>query len=60
MSDVVISEEALLDLRRKAEAYDKIVANNSRAGKASTSKLTAEERRARAKKAAASRWKKRD
>lgn len=39
------------ELVRKAEAYDKLTANLSKAGKTSSAKLTPEERSARAKKA---------
>lgn len=51
-----ISAEELETLRRKAEAYDRIVAKNSTAGKASSARMSPQERRERAQKAAAARW----
>ena len=52
----MVSEEELQELRRKAEAYDKIVSKNSAAGKASVAKLSKAELSERNKKAAAARW----
>ena len=48
----------LEELREKAEAYDRIAASNAKNGKRSGSNMTAEERKERAKKAAAARWSK--
>lgn len=52
---IAIPKNEYLELKRKAEAYDKIKNNNSKAGKASVAKFTPEERRERAKKAVAAR-----
>ena len=48
---IAIPKSLYDELMRKAEAYDKIASNNSKAGKASVAKLTPEQRSARAKKA---------
>lgn len=48
---IAIPKSLYDELMRKAEAYDKIKSNNSKAGKASVAKFTPEERSARAKKA---------
>ena len=48
---IAIPKSEYLELKRRAEAYDKIKAKNSTAGKASASSLTPEQRRERAKKA---------
>lgn len=53
-----MSEKDIQKIMQKAAAYDKIRSNNSKAGKASSAKLTAEQRKARAKKAAQARWSK--
>ena len=58
MGNVTISEEEYAELKRKAEAYDKIRGNNSRAGRTSASKMTPEQLSARAKKAVEARIKK--
>lgn len=52
----MVSSKQLNELIQKAEAYDRIKSNNSKAGKASSAKLTAEERKTRAQKAAQARW----
>lgn len=48
---IAIPKSLYDELIRKAEAYDKIKNNNSKAGKASVAKLTPEQRRERAKRA---------
>lgn len=48
---IAIPKSLYDELIRKAEAYDKIKNNNSKAGKASVAKFTPEQRRERAKKA---------
>lgn len=48
---IAIPKSLYDELIRKSEAYDKMTRNLSQAGKASASKLTPEERSARAKKA---------
>lgn len=58
MGSVTISEEEYAELKRKAEAYDNIRSNNSKAGKTSVSKMTPEQLSARAKKAVKARIKK--
>ena len=58
MGSVTISEDEYAELKRKAEAYEKIQQNNSKAGKASASNMTAKERSERAKKAVEARIKK--
>lgn len=45
------------ELRRKAEAYEKMIASRSAGGKKAWKGLSAEERSARARKAAEARWK---
>jgi len=55
MKTVNIDRDELTELRRKAKLYDEMVANNSRAGKTSWSKMTAAQRSARAKNAVAAR-----
>lgn len=55
---IAIPKTEYAELKRKAEAYDKIKGNNSKAGKVSASKLTPEQRSARAKKAVEARMKK--
>lgn len=52
---VSIERSQLIELKRKAKLYDAMIANNSRAGKTSASRMTAEQRRDRAKKAVAAR-----
>lgn len=51
MDKIEISIDEYKELVAKAEAYDKIRANNSAAGKKSANNMTAEELTARAKKA---------
>jgi hypothetical protein len=55
---VTINSDELQELRRKAELYDKMIADNTRAGKISAARMTPERRRARAKKAVEARIKK--
>lgn len=55
MEKIAIPIEEYNELRRKAEAYDKISASNSQAGKKSAANLTPEQRRERAQKAVAAR-----
>ena len=55
---VQISEKELAELRRKAEAYDKMNAGSSRGGKNAWANLTPEERSIRAKKAVQARMEK--
>lgn len=55
---IAIPKSEYLELKRKADAYDKIKNNNSNAGKASARNLTPEQRSARAKKAVEARIKK--
>lgn len=50
-----ISTDELAELRRKAEAYDEMLARRSAGGKKAWTNLSAEERSARAKKAVAAR-----
>lgn len=51
METITVPLEEYEELKKKAEAYDKIKSNNSKAGKISASKLTPEQRSANAKKA---------
>ena len=53
-----ISSDELAELRRKAKAYDEMLARRSAGGKKAWTNLSAEERSARAKKAVAARIKK--
>lgn len=55
---IAIPKSQYDELCRKAAAYDELARNLSRAGKASSAKLTAEERSARAKKAVEARIRK--
>lgn len=55
METITVPRKEYEELRRKAEAYDKISASNSLAGKKSASNLTPDQRRERAKKAVAAR-----
>lgn len=55
MEQITISLREYKTLKQKAEAYDKIIANNSIAGKTSSNNLTPEQRHERAKKAVAAR-----
>ena len=52
---IAIPKNEYLELKRKADAYDKISAKNSVAGRASSASLTPEQRRECAKKAVAAR-----
>jgi len=51
MKTITVPLEEYNELKRKAEAYDKISKGNSAKGKASVAKFTPEELSARAKKA---------
>lgn len=55
MEKIAIPKNEYDELRRKAEAYDKMAGQLSAAGKKTWAKLTPEERSARAKKAVAAR-----
>lgn len=55
METIAIPKKEYIEIKRKAEAYDKISANNSLAGKASSASLMPEQRSERAKKAVAAR-----
>lgn len=62
METITIPKDEYNELKRKADAYDtqkaRLAVSNSRAGRMSASKLTPEERSARAKKAVEARIKK--
>lgn len=55
METITVPRRDYEELKRKAEAYDKISAKNAQAGRASSAALTPEQRRERAKKAVAAR-----
>lgn len=55
MEKISISLQEYTELRRKADAYDKMNAGSSSGGKKSSANLTPEQRRERAKKAVAAR-----
>ena len=58
MDTITITVDEYNKLKRESELYQKMVADNSKAGKASAAKLTPEQRKARAKKAVEARIKK--
>lgn len=55
METIAIPKSEYDELKRKADAYDKMNAGSSLGGKISSAKLTPEQRRERAKKAVAAR-----
>ena len=55
---VLITKEEYDELVRKAEIGDRMVNNNSAAGKKSSANMTPEQRQERAKKASIARWNK--